>query len=268
MPANAVTLTATYENDTPPAPSTYAVTVNNGTGDGNYEENATVTITADAAPSGKVFDKWVVKSGKVTLASAISTTTTFTMPASAVEITATYKDKTTEPTTKTYTITYQLNKGTNNKSNPSSYTAGKAVSLNNPTRKGYTFKGWYTDSKFKSKITSIPMGSKKNYTIYAKWDKVSVKKAQTPKLSNVKGKKLIVKYAKTTGVKGYEITYATNSKFTKGKKVITTTKTSKTFTKLKKGKTYYVRVRAYKVDSTGKKVYGKYSSVKKIKIKK
>lgn len=250
------------------APSTYAVTVNNGTGDGNYEENATVTITADAAPSGKVFDKWVVKSGKVTLASAISTTTTFTMPASAVEITATYKDKTTEPTTKTYTITYQLNKGTNNKSNPSSYTAGKAVSLNNPTRKGYTFKGWYTDSKFKSKITSIPMGSKKNYTVYAKWDKVSVKKAQTPKLSNVKGKKLIVKYAKTTGVKGYEITYATNSKFTKGKKVITTTKTSKTFTKLKKGKTYYVRVRAYKVDSTGKKVYGKYSSVKKIKIKK
>ena len=79
---------------------------------------------------------------------------------------------------------------------------------------------------------------------------------------------MIVKYAKTTGVKGYEITYATNSKFTKGKKVITTTKTSKTFTKLKKGKTYYVRVRAYKVDSTGKKVYGKYSSVKKIKIKK
>ena len=56
MPANAVTLTATYENDTPPAPSTYAVTVNNGTGDGNYEENATVTITADAVTLAATYE--------------------------------------------------------------------------------------------------------------------------------------------------------------------------------------------------------------------
>ena len=79
---------------------------------------------------------------------------------------------------------------------------------------------------------------------------------------------MTVKYAKISGVKGYEITYAVNSKFTKGKKSSTTTKKSKTFTKLKKGSTYYVRVRAYKVDSVGKKVYGKYSAVKKIKITK
>ena len=47
-----------------------------------------------------------------------------------------------------------------------------------------------------------------------------------------------------------------------------TTKTSYTISKLKKGKTYYVRIRAYKVDSTGKKVYGKYTSVKKVKVSK
>ena len=44
--------------------------------------------------------------------------------------------------------------------------------------------------------------------------------------------------------------------------------TSKTITKLKKGKTYYVKVRAYTKDSKGKKVYGKYSNVKKVKIQK
>jgi hypothetical protein len=49
---------------------------------------------------------------------------------------------------------------------------------------------------------------------------------------------------------------------------IESSKTSYTVAKLKKGKTYYVRVRAYKVDSTGAKVYGKWSSVKHVKITK
>lgn len=101
---------ATYVIELPaPAPSTYAVTVNSGTGDGNYVAGATVTITADAAPSGQEFDKWTVVSGGVTLASATSATTTFEMPASAVEVTATYKNKASEPNppapTPTYTIT-------------------------------------------------------------------------------------------------------------------------------------------------------------------
>lgn len=143
----------------------------------------------------------------------------------------------------------------------------RSVTFKNPSRKGYSFGGWYTDSKCKKRIKSISKGTVKNYTLYAKWTKISVKKAGTPKLSNAKTKKLIVKYKKVSGVKGYEITYATNSKFKKGKKVTSTSKTSVTFKKMKKT-TYYVRVRAYKLDSAGKKVYGKYSSVKKIKIKK
>ena len=88
-------------------------------------------------------------------------------------------------------------------------------------------------------------------------------------VKNVKSKKIIVKLSKkVSGAKGYQITYATNSKFTKGKKNVDMKSTSKTITKLKKGNTYYVKVRAYKKDSAGKKVYGKYSSVKKVKIKK
>ena len=107
---NSSVTSATYVIELPaPTPSTYAVTVNNGTGDGNYAAGATVTITADAAPSGQEFDKWTVVSGGVTLASATSATTTFEMPASAVEVTATYKNKASEPNppapTPTYTIT-------------------------------------------------------------------------------------------------------------------------------------------------------------------
>jgi hypothetical protein len=74
----------------PPAATTYAVTVTNGTGSASYEEGATVTITANAPATGKVFDTWT--SDDVTFASATSVTTTFVMPANAVTVTATYKD--------------------------------------------------------------------------------------------------------------------------------------------------------------------------------
>ena len=66
-----------------------------------------VTLTANAAPSGKVFDKWEVVSGGITLADANSATTTFTMPAKAVSVKATYK---TTPVT-TYNLTTQVNGG-------------------------------------------------------------------------------------------------------------------------------------------------------------
>ena len=87
------------------APSTYAVTVNNGTGDGNYEENATVTITADAAPSGQHFKEWTgADSLNFTSGSKTSTTATFTMPANAVTLTATYEND-TPPAPSTYAVT-------------------------------------------------------------------------------------------------------------------------------------------------------------------
>ena len=69
----------------------------------------TVTLTANAAPSGKVFDKWVVVSGGITLADANSATTTFIMPASAVSVKATYKNAPHTPTpTPTPTHTHNL----------------------------------------------------------------------------------------------------------------------------------------------------------------
>ena len=76
--------------DAAPA-TTYKVTVTNGTGSGNYAEGETVTITANAASDGEMFDKWEVVSGSITLADATSETTTFTMPAGEVSVKATYR---------------------------------------------------------------------------------------------------------------------------------------------------------------------------------
>jgi len=69
----------------------YIVMVNSGTGGGSYAANASVNITASTAPSGKVFDKWTSSDG-VTFANANASTTSFTMPAKNVAVTATYKD--------------------------------------------------------------------------------------------------------------------------------------------------------------------------------
>ena len=166
-----------------------------------------------------------------------------------------------------YKITYKLNKGKNNASNPSTYYR-KKVTLKNPSRKGYAFAGWYTDAKFKKKITSISSSAKSDYILYAKWTKVKVAKASLTSAKNSKSKQILLKYKKVSGAKGYEISYSTDKKFKKAVTKKNTAKTSYTISKLKKGKIYYVRIRAYKMDSTGKKVYGKYSSMKKVKVSK
>ncbi|MBE5925204.1 MAG: hypothetical protein E7271_12230 [Lachnospiraceae bacterium] len=95
--------------------------------------------------------------------------------------------------------------------------------------------------------------------------KVKIKSAK-----NNKKKTVTVKWKKINGVKEYEVQYALNKKFSKGKKtkvVKSSQKSSLSIKKLKKGKTYYVRVRAYALDGN-KKVYGAWSSKKKITIKK
>mgnify|MGYP003254792391 FL=1 len=160
-----------------------------------------------------------------------------------------------------YTVKYNLNGGTNNKYNPTSY-YGKKITLQNPTKKGYVFAGWYSDSNYKTKVTSFSSGNK---VLYAKWNKATVSKAKTPTLTNIATRKLKVSYGTISGVKGYQIQYATNSKFTGSKTKITSSR-SYTLTSLTKGKRYYVRVKGYKVDSTGNKVYGSWGTVKSIKI--
>ena len=69
-----------------------------------------------------------------------------------------------------YTIQYVLNKGTAPKGNPAAYYVTSAtIKLKNPTRKGYTFLGWYKEATFKTKVVAIPKGSIGNMKLYAKW---------------------------------------------------------------------------------------------------
>jgi uncharacterized repeat protein (TIGR02543 family) len=77
----------------------------------------------------------------------------------------------------TYTITYVLNGGKNSADNPTSYTSvTKTFTLQAPTKKGYTFAGWYTSKTFDtSKVTKIAKGSGGNLTLYAKWTPITYK---------------------------------------------------------------------------------------------
>lgn len=125
----------------------------------------------------------------------------------------------------------------------------------NPKRSKYTFAGWYTDSKL-TKAWDFNTKIKSGKTLYAKWKKISLKQAVISKVQNVSGKKIKVTVKKVSGADGYQIQYSTKSNM-KSAKTVTSSKTTTTISKLSKGKKYYVRVKAYKKDSTGKKVAGK-----------
>ena len=122
--------------------------------------------------------------------------------------------------------------------------------------------GYLSDNK--QTATSVPQNvtnENKSVTEGAKVPRVKFSKLK------VSGKcKVKATWKKLTNISGYQIQYAPNKKFKKAERK-TVKSTSVTIKKLKKKKTYFVRVRAYKLVD-GKKVYGKWSVVKKVKIKK
>lgn len=125
--------------------------------------NSTVTLKKNAfQKSGYTFAGWnTKKNGKGKAYSDKQKVTGFT---GNVTLYAQWKAP-------TYKITYKLDGGKNNTKNPSTYKkTTKTINLKNPSKKGYTFKGWYSDKKFKNKVTSIKKGSTGNKTLYAKWE--------------------------------------------------------------------------------------------------
>lgn len=88
-----------------------------------------------------------------------------------------------------YKITYKLNKGKNNTANPKTYTSEDEIKFKKPTRSGYHFVGWYTDSKYKNQIRVIEKGSEGSLTLYAKWTKEISPSAKAASLDYVKGTK-------------------------------------------------------------------------------
>ena len=146
MPDNDVVLTALFED------IIYNITVTNGTSSAptaKYKEE--VTITANPAPEGKVFDKWTCETAGVTIEfkSATSSTTTFEMPASNVKIQAHFRDIEAAPS-----IEIKVNGGTGG----GTYKNGDEVTITaNDPEEGKVFKGWKDES---GKIVS----TEKSYT--------------------------------------------------------------------------------------------------------
>ena len=159
-----------------------------------------------------------------------------------------------------YKITYHLNGGVNNKSNPSSYFRTD-VSLKNPTRAGYLFKGWYKDSSYTNGITKISKTSACNYTLYAKWEKVTVSPSSI-KYYKSDGVGLRVYFSQIENADGYRIAYSHSSSFASGSVkyvYVEANKDAKLIRQSDCKRRYYVRIQAYRYDSTKKKIFSQYS---------
>lgn len=125
-----------------------------------------------------------------------------------------------------YKITYKLNKGKNNTANPKTYTSEDEIKLKKPTRSGYHFVGWYTDSKYKNQISVIEKGSEGSLTLYAKWTKEISPSAKAASLDYVKGTKAntitvsatVSNYVKSSD--GYYYLVYVDSNFGKVKKTV------------------------------------------------
>ncbi|MGN0341695.1 MAG: InlB B-repeat-containing protein [Roseburia sp.] len=126
----------------------------------SYTYETGVASFADASKTGYTFEGWYSDAAFTTKVTSISATQTGNITLYA------------KFTANTYNITYNLDGGTNVSDNPASYTYGTGVtSLADASKEGYTFAGWYSDSAFTTKVTSISSTQTGNVTLYAKFTK-------------------------------------------------------------------------------------------------
>ena len=133
------------------------------------------------------------------------------------------------------------------------------------TKAGFTFGGWVKSDNTAfdfSKPTDVD-----TLNLYAKWDKVECAKPSIKSLKSKKKKQAVITFKSKDGAAGFEVKYSTAKKLNKKVKTKTSTSTKLTVKSLKSKKKYYFKIREYKLDSTGEKVYSAWSKVKKIKIK-
>lgn len=160
-------------------------------------------------------------------------------------------------------IEYELNGGKNHRKNYRTVEKGDTLTLQDPTKKGYIFKGWYTDREYTHKVTKLVSKGGEDITLYAKWEKVRAGKESIISLKSSNSKKAKLKFKKMKNASGYEVLYGTDKNLNKRGNRLSVNKNTVTLKNLQ-DKTYYVKVRAYWMDSTGKKIYGKYSAIKQI----
>ena len=166
MPGSDVEVKAIFEEDAPPAPTEYTVTVKtdgNGTASASHAKAVVGTeITLTATPNaGYHFKEWQVMSGDVTVKND-----KFTMPSGNVEIKAIFEED-ASPTPTEYTVTFDGNDGTPSVGSMTT-TKQKLTSLPDASRSKHSFDGWYTEKSGGTKITTDTVFSA-NTTVYAHW---------------------------------------------------------------------------------------------------
>lgn len=237
-------------------------------------KKGSIQLVATIFPSNAANQNITWSSSNENIATVSSSGKILAISTGSTNITATAQDgsnvisicKVTVPKSKSYKITYKLNKGTNAATNPTYYAKGTTLKLLNPTRNNYSFIGWYLNN---TKINSINKNYKGNITLIAKWEKVKVTKTTIKSVKNKEPGKASVEFNKLTNINGYTIYYSANKNLKDANTVnVSAKKKSATLTGLNKETTYYVKVKAYKIDSQGNKLYGKSSKIIKVKIKK
>jgi uncharacterized repeat protein (TIGR02543 family) len=119
--------------------------------------NTTVEERSEPERDGYTFSGWYIDS------SLLTPYVFSTMPAENITLYAKWS-------TITYNIDYILDGGNNNSSNPSGYTIETTTfTLNNPTKEGYTFLGWYTEDTYSNELTEVSSGMTGDMTLYASW---------------------------------------------------------------------------------------------------
>ena len=166
MPSDNVEIKAIFEEDAPPTPTEYTVTVKtdgNGTASASHAKAVVGTeITLTATPNaGYHFKEWQVMSGDVTVRDD-----KFTMPGSDVEVKAIFEED-APPTPTEYTVTFDGNDGTPSVGSMTT-TKQKLTSLPDASRSKHSFDGWYTEKSGGTKITTDTVFSA-NTTVYAHW---------------------------------------------------------------------------------------------------
>ncbi len=166
-----------------------------------------------------------------------------------------------------YEIFFHPNGGKNLNYQKISLAAGDELdALPTVERANYRFKGWYTKATGGKKVSTSTIPTSQ-CVLYAQWVRIT-KPARTPapSFASNEGGKLKVKIDAVSGAEGYEICYSTSKDFSSNVKKVSTYYTAKTLKNLQRGKIYYVKVRAYKVDSMERKIYGQYSASRGVKV--
>ena len=173
MPNDNVEVRAIFEEDAPPAPTEFTITVKtdgNGTASASLAKAAAGTeITLTATPNkGYHFKEWQVISGGVTIKDD-----KFTMPSANVEVKAIFEKDTGgggggyNPPVTYYTLRFETGGGSDIPSVQGTYNTYIDLTKYVPTWRGHTFIGWYSERSLMNKVSGVYLT--KDMTVYAGW---------------------------------------------------------------------------------------------------